>query len=83
MALSNKPKAVEPAWKKNQQKNTSSKNNEQRAAENGQKTIKTLVKIKMNSDYRDVAKKGEIWKTDRSKAEELVKLGRADFIKEN
>lgn len=81
MALSNKPKAAEPAWKKNQQKNTSSKNNEQRAVENGKKAKISLVKIKMKSDYRDVAKKGEIWETDQSKAEELVKLGRAEFLK--
>lgn len=82
MALSNKNKVAEPAWKKNQQKNTGSKNNEQRAVENGQKIIKSLVKIKMKTDYRDVAKKGEIYETDQSKAEELVKLGRAEFIEE-
>lgn len=40
-----------------------------------------LFQIKMLTDYRDIAKKGEIYEVDHEKAEELVKLGRAEFIK--
>lgn len=75
-----KPKANEPAWKKAQQKVTTSKNNEDRDIEAKDKS-NDLVKIKMKSDYRDVAKKGDVWETDGEKAEELVALDRAEYLK--
>lgn len=40
-----------------------------------------LVEVRMLSDYRDEVKRGEVYKTDKEKAEQLVKLGRAEFIK--
>ena len=40
-----------------------------------------LVKVKMLTDYRDVAKVGEVWETDKQKAEELVRLKRAEYVK--
>jgi hypothetical protein len=81
MALQNKTpaKKTEPAWKKAQQKQTTTKNNDQRDAEKtkpGQ-----YVTVVMKSDYRDVAKVGDRWETDREKAEELVTLGRAEYVK--
>lgn len=73
MALSNKV----PAWKKNQQKETKPKNREDRKNE---QVPTELVKIRMNTDYRDVAKRGDIYETDAEKAEELVRLGRAEYL---
>jgi len=41
-----------------------------------------LVKIKMRTNYRDVAKSGEVYETDAEKAAELIRLGRAEAIEE-
>ena len=67
-----------PGWKENQQKETTAKDQDQRDAE--QETAGT-VKIKMLTDYRDVAKKGDVAEFDAEKANELVRLGRAEFVK--
>lgn len=69
----------EPAWKQNQQKTTGaakkeSVNKTQRGTKPG------FVKIKMHTDYRHFAKKGEIWETTETKAKELVDLGRAEYV---
>lgn len=73
-------KSKEPAWKKAQQKETTSKNSDQREEEK-KKEGSYQVKVKMKTDYRDVAKKGDSWVTDSEKADELVRLGRADYEK--
>lgn len=39
------------------------------------------VSLLMKTDYRNFAKKGEIYKVDPSKAAELVKLGRATYAR--
>jgi len=65
-------------WQANQQKETG-------ASERGQ--VRSLdsqplgdnVELFMFSNYRDVAKAGQIWTTDAVKAAELVKLGRAQI----
>lgn len=69
----------QPAWKESQQKNTEAKNNDDRAEE-AQSSNTDRVSIKMRTDYRDVAKAGHVWETDREKAAELVRLGRADYV---
>lgn len=69
-----------PAWKNAQQKQTKSKDSDQRAAE-ATPTPEGRVKLKMHSDYRDVAKKGDEWETDEEKGAELVRLGRAEYVK--
>jgi hypothetical protein len=79
MALSNKVKA-KPAWTQNQQKDTKPKDNDIRSAEASANGVQTVV-IKLKTDYRDVAKAGDNWETDREKAEELVHLGRAEYVK--
>lgn len=66
------PKA---AWKDNQQKETKSG-----SAESNKPAEAKFIKIRMLSNYRDVAKRGDVWKTDTEKAEELVKMGRAEYI---
>lgn len=66
-----------PEWVKHQQEQTSSKSTEDHLQESETKT----VKIKMLSNYRDVAKKDDIWETDNEKAEELVRLKRAEYVK--
>ncbi len=68
-----------PAWKQAQQKETAAKGsedhlNEQSPAQGG------TVKIRMKTDYRDLAKTGDIWETDAAKAAELVSLGRAEYV---
>lgn len=66
-----------PGWKENQQKETNAIENEDREPVKNAKT----VKVKMKSDYRDVAKNGQVYETDADKAAELVKLGRAEYLK--
>lgn len=68
-----------PAWAANQQKSTDAKGSEERAAE--AVVPGEMVKIKMKTDYRDVAKAGDVWETDGAKAKELVDLGRAEYVK--
>lgn len=63
------------AWKDNQQKETKSGS----AESNKPEKVKT-IKIRMLSNYRDVAKRGDVWKTDSEKAAELVRMGRAEYI---
>ncbi len=64
-----------PAWKKAQQQETGAQNSERRAS----KPAEGTVRIRMKSDYRDVAKAGDIYETDAAKADELIKLGRAEL----
>lgn len=68
-----------PAWKKAQQKQTEPKDSEDHLNEQAPAT--GLVQIKMKTDYRDVAKAGQVWETDAKKAAELVSLGRATYVK--
>lgn len=77
-AAQKRAEGITPGWKANQQKQTTAKDQDQRDAE--QETAGT-IKIKMLSDYRDVAKKGDVAEFDAEKANELVRLGRAEFIK--
>ena len=67
-----------PAWTGNQQKSTDAKDSSDRANESV--TPGAMVKIKMKTDYRDVAKAGQVWETDAAKAKELVDLGRASYV---
>lgn len=79
MALSNKSMGgKKPAWTEHQQKETKSKTREEAKGESKTKKASTKVKLYMLSDYRDVAKKGKVWETDAEKAEELIKLKRAE-----
>lgn len=39
-----------------------------------------MVKVKMLTNYRDIAKVGDVIEFDKDKAEELVRLKRAQFI---
>jgi hypothetical protein len=66
-----------PGWKENQQKQTSAKDSDQRDSE---KETAQLVKIRLLTDYRDVAKKGDVADFDEEKAAELVRLGRAEYV---
>lgn len=67
-----------PEWKKAQQKETASKDSEEHLNEQAPAT--GLVQIMMKTDYRDVAKAGQVWETDAKKAAELVSLGRATYV---
>ena len=67
-----------PGWKENQQKQTSAKDQSDRDVEQG--TAKG-VKVLMKTDYRDVAKAGQTVEFDAEKAAELVRLGRAEYVK--
>lgn len=70
-----------PAWKQAQQKRTKPETKEVRQ-ENSQIEAKpVLVKLRMLTGYRDLVSAGEIWETDAEKAEELVKLRRAEYVK--
>lgn len=67
-----------PEWQKAQQKETAAKDSEAHLTpKDGAKP----VKIKMKTDYMDVAKKGDTWTTDAEKAAELVRLDRAEYVK--
>lgn len=70
----------QPAWKENQQKQTEAKDNDDREEESKGQSAKT-VKVRLLTDYRDVAKKGDIAEFDEGKALQLVNLGRAEFVK--
>lgn len=39
-----------------------------------------MVEVKMLSNYRDIAKTGDIVEFDKEKAEELVRLKRAEYL---
>jgi hypothetical protein len=65
----------EANWQKNQQKTTGAK------SPAPAKKNKEVVAIKMKTHYRDVAKVGDIYETDSAKADELVRLGRAEYVK--
>lgn len=67
-----------PGWKENQQKETKAIDGEDRENE---KSTSGTIKIKLLTDYRDVAKKGDVKEFDAEKANELVRLGRAEFVK--
>lgn len=68
-----------PAWKEHQGEETKPENNDTRAARTETAKVK-LVSVRMKTDYRDVAKAGEVYKTDAAKAAELVKLNRAEYV---
>lgn len=40
-----------------------------------------MVEVKMLTNYRDIAKTGDIVEFDKEKAEELVRLKRAEYLK--
>lgn len=69
-----------PDWKQHQGKTIGKADNETR---NKKKEAKKdeKVKILMLTDYRDEAKAGQEWETDAEKAEELVRLKRATYVK--
>lgn len=71
---------TKPAWVKNQQREVNSINSEERLAQNEEKKAEQVT-IRMSTNYRDVAKAGELYTTDAVKAEELVNLGRAQYVK--
>lgn len=68
-----------PAWKAAQQKETAAKDTTDHTA--AAAPAEGKVRIKMKTDYRDVAKAGQVWETDAGKAKELVELGRAEYVR--
>lgn len=44
------------------------------------KAVKNTVEVKMLTNYRDIAKTGDIVEFDKEKAEELIRLKRAEAI---
>lgn len=76
----NKDKKNTPAWKDHQGEETKPQNNEDRAKK-ADTTKSKLVSVKMKTDYRGEVKAGEVYKTDADKADELVRLGRAEYVK--
>ena len=72
------PEEGTPEWQKAQQKETAAKDSEAHLSPKGGAKP---VKIKMKTDYMDVAKKGDTWTTDAEKAAELVRLDRAEYVK--
>lgn len=71
--------AKQPAWKGRQQEEINAKPQEARANATKEEAPR-IVKIKMLSDYRDEVRRGDVYETDPQKAEELVKLKRAEYI---
>lgn len=65
-----------PAWKQHQQKTTGANDNHTKVGVQSHR----MMKIRMNTDYRDIAKRGDVWETDEEKAAELVRLNRASYI---
>lgn len=76
MALSNKN--ATPGWKGNQQKQTKAETTQARSSQPSHR----MIKLNMLTDYRNFAKKGEVYEVDEEKANELVRLGRARFAVE-
>lgn len=72
----------QPSWKEHQQKETQPKDNEDRDQENEEKKGK-IVKVKLLTSYRDVGVSGDIVAFDEEKAEELVRLKRAEYVKKS
>lgn len=70
---------AKPAWLKNQQKEINTVNSEQRLEQNNEKKVEQVT-VRMLTDYRDVAKTGDLFTTDGEKANELVTLGRAEYV---
>lgn len=70
---------TKPAWVKNQQKNVNTINSEQRLEQTNSDEVQEVT-IMMKSDYRDVVKSGQLYTTDAGKANELVSLGRAEYV---
>ena len=66
-----------PGWLENQQRETNAKDQDDRDNEQDPPSV---VKIKMLSNYRDVAKKGDVVEFDNQKAAELVRLKRAEYL---
>lgn len=73
-------KTDRPDWVRHQQSEVNAKDSDQR-----EKEAKTegnqSVAIKMKTDYCDVAKAGDVWTTDAEKAQELVTLNRAEYVR--
>jgi len=44
------------------------------------KTSSNTVKVKMLTNYRDIAKTGDIVEFDKEKADELIRLKRAESL---
>lgn len=70
----------EPAWKARNNEEVSSKDSEERIDADQSKKQRT-VKVRMFTDYRDIAKKGEIVEFDEEKAAELVVKRRGEYVK--
>lgn len=70
---------TKPAWLKNQQREVNNINSEQRLEQNEEKKAEQVT-VRMLTDYRDVAKTGDLFTTDGAKANELVSLGRAEYV---
>lgn len=68
-----------PAWKQAQQKQTKPEKAKERESVVGKPNNRM---IKMRTSYRHFAKAGDVWETDESKAAELVRLGRAEYVDE-
>lgn len=68
-----------PAWKQAQQKQTKPEKAKERSEVVGKPNNRM---IKMRTSYRHFAKAGDVWETDESKAAELVRLGRAEYVEE-
>lgn len=79
-AVEKEPKTDRPDWTKHQQSEVNAKDSDQREKE-ARVNENTQVAIKMKTDYRDVAKAGDVWTTDAQKAQELVQLNRAEYVR--
>lgn len=70
------PNNQNAGWTRNQQRQTGSV-----VREPSERAKTNSVKILMKTAYRDEVKAGDVYVTDAEKAEQLVKLGRATYIK--
>lgn len=43
-------------------------------------TVKNTVEVRMLTNYRDIAKTGDIVEFDKEKADELIRLKRAELV---
>lgn len=72
-----KPASQKPDWTKHQQKQTGSQTRKEQVDKSQETAKVSTVKVFMNTDYRDVVKKGQVFETDAQKADELIRLKRA------
>lgn len=70
-----------PGWKENQQKETQAIDSDQRQDAQEKVSKAKVVKVKMKTSYRDIAKTGDVVEFDVEKAAELVRLNRAEYVK--